>query len=295
MVIVNQSKKHTKVTRIRESNNEKNEPLHSGKGKYPKNYVVNGVWVLIIILIMGAVYFYIEFNKRNIHNSMEREVYEILPNAKYLFDKYFEAFRITGQAAGFYTFKKDTFFTSFDTTVNINISDTKYSLFYFKGGMAGKEFNNEEIEKIFCHACSGILSIVKLKKESEGWIVDEFIQNCNCGGEPFGNSSIPSIVNIENKYYYLKHEVTDGGQGYYESYLDLCNFFKLTQHKGIQIGATDSGANDPPTINWTGDYYFEVGPENIPQVKIHYKGFDENGKIDKMEDYNLYLISTNMI
>jgi hypothetical protein len=213
--------------------------------------------------------------------------YQVLPKVEDLFTTYFAPFKITGPSAGFYTVGKDTFYTEFNKIINVDFKDNLYVLFIFTGGMAGHGFLDGYLHKYESHATWGVLSILKFKKSASGWVLDEFVQDCPCGTQSHGWTEIPKIINIDNKFMFLESKVSDGGQGYQEWSIALCNFNKLSQYKFIRIGASDDGANEPPTISYDSKHSYHILNYRKPYVRLKTKGFEKAQPMDGIFYYSL--------
>lgn len=94
-----------------------------------------------------------------------------------------------------------------------------------KGSFALIFFGNYETYNGYrqdCHACSGFVSIARLKKQKEGWSLVDFVENCECVYGSWGEIHIPKLKVIEG-YYFIESEGGYLAQGYYSSIWSLIN------------------------------------------------------------------------
>ncbi|MBK9726918.1 MAG: DnaJ domain-containing protein [Saprospiraceae bacterium] len=153
--------------------------------------------------------------------------------------------------------KGDTCYFKYVKYEEFHHNKIKYRILFFDNSLASVNTNqnstNLQLEQIQCHACIGYLSLIRLKYVSNRWSLDEVSKVCKCGHDDFGMASIPKINSIE-EFYFLTNEGSAGGQGCFNSWLDICNPLDFTKFMHFSLPSCEI---ENPDIN-TNDYQFEI-------------------------------------
>lgn len=204
---------------------------------------------------------------------------------KELIKIHFDPFKYEGKKRAYY--KKDGYDmeVEFEKIENYIEDGSEYAIVFFSS-----YYLEDGGERASAHVASGLVSIAKYKRRKGKWALMKFKFECGCGYGAWGEVELPKLEKC-GSFYFLVSESGYLNQGYFESYLFLCNTTDFGLSLKLDKGGSNEGALDGGLYIYDSEYVFVQEGKRL-LMKVEYNG---NNYPSKSKNIIYYYDEENLV